>query len=210
MIVLHTNPDVDEIDRIESPLVDVMIDIETLGDAPDGMIVQIGAALFDPFSPAEPQHPMRLAVDICEDSGRLSQSTLCWWMEQSDEARRKVFLSSPERIPLSSALQALRFYVGPRKRVWASCSGFDLCMLRCHASRVGLPWWDVTKERDARTLRRAAQLVGAPDRRLEPGFVKPHDALEDAIMQISELQANVAHLRSLGIRSGIAEGELKL
>lgn len=72
----------------------MMLDLETLGDAFDAAIVQIGAVAFDPWDKAAPTRHIEITVDAHDaivQGGSVSGNTLRWWMRQSEEARYRVF-----------------------------------------------------------------------------------------------------------------------
>ena len=68
---------------------DVMVDLETLGNTSTAAIIQIGACVFDTEGTGE-----RFCATVSFESalqwGDPTASTLEWWMEQSDAARKSV------------------------------------------------------------------------------------------------------------------------
>ena len=157
---------------------DLMIDIETLGTAPGSVILSVGAVTFDAetgefgeelYAPIEPQSAvdMGLTIDV---------STLKWWMEQSEDARKEAFSGDQ---PLSKVLFDLHQFVQSveASRVWAKPPSFDLVLLESayRACAITIPWHYRTP-RDCRTL---FDMTGAT----QPGFGTAHNALDDAKSQ---------------------------
>lgn len=151
-----------------------MIDIEALDKRPSGVILTIGAQLFDPTSehlwperslvdpisgnsvPAELN--IRIDVDEQEALGRTTgEETINWWSQQSAEAQEEAF-SEHDRHSLKDSLSALvrmSQMCGPRKhvRVWSKGPTYDIMMLEHAMEQVGVkPPWEFWNVRDARTV----------------------------------------------------------
>src|ERR1039458_2426242 len=75
----------------------VMLDLETLGTGNDAAIISIGACLFDPrgdgvligvdhrfYARVNPASSVEIGMKI-------DVSTILWWMQQSDAARKSTF-----------------------------------------------------------------------------------------------------------------------
>lgn len=168
---------------------DVMCDLETMGTRPDAPIVAIGAATFDVDTYTIGKHfYVRVDLQSCVDQGaRMDPSTVLWWMQQSDDARREI--TSGQRMPISQALVSLDKWLrensGPETatKIWGNGSDFDCVILKEHYLRVGLePPWRFWNSRCFRTI--AARYAN-----IEKGERKGmhHNALDDAIFQIEHL-----------------------
>ena len=157
---------------------DLMIEIETLGTAPGSVILSVGAVTFDAetgefgeefYAAVEPQSAVDLGLTI-------DVSTLKWWMDQSEEARKAAF-SGDE--PLSKVLFDLRLFVlsVEPSRVWAKPPSFDIVLLESayRACAITIPWHYRTP-RDCRTL---FDLTRAT----QPDVGTAHNALDDAKSQ---------------------------
>lgn len=150
-----------------------MVDLETLGLAPDSVIVSIGAVIFTdqgiegegywtPFLDQPDRH-----VDL---------GTVKWWMQQSDEAR-SVFTTTPA-YTLQYALDELAQEFDKDTLIWSNGANFDEVLL-ANAYRQGrknVPW-AYRNVRCFRTLR--AQY---PDVKVDTLGTK-HNALDDARWQ---------------------------
>ncbi len=88
---------------MNTELNDVMLDLETIGQHSNAVIVSIGAVFFNPLT-GNIGAEFYQVIDI-EDAmkyGEVDGSTLKWWMKKSDEAR-SVF-NVNDSMPLKDAL----------------------------------------------------------------------------------------------------------
>ena len=70
-----------------------MIDLETLGTKPDGVVLTLGAIKFNPYTQTEPDKGLYIRLDVDEQTkmGRsVDDGTLEWWGKQ-DKARTPIF-----------------------------------------------------------------------------------------------------------------------
>ena len=164
-----------------------MIDLETLGVAPDGTILTIAAQSFDPFDHGWHDRPYYARVSLDEQTDRvINDSTVNWWSQQSAEAQEEAF-GEAGRIPLQQALSELFSLMFHADHIWANGITFDIAILE-HAFKsyeMGLPF-KYYKVLDARTVYNLW-----PD--LPRGAVS-HHALDDCQQQILKLQATLKHL----------------
>lgn len=181
-------------DNIQDPI-HIMVDIETLDTAPSAAILSIGAVAFRmPATYQELDLSNRFYADIdVNDSMRkgatASFSTIKWWTEQSDEARRATFARAVRR-PEEAVLNDFITWVtqlGPidKRIIWANGIDFDLTIIReaMRRNNITHPLWQHTKQRDYRTIRSLLQASVQPP----PETGVRHDALEDAMYQATYL-----------------------
>ena len=159
-----------------------MIDLETLASSSNAAVIQIGACPFN-LEMGEIDQPMTVLVKPNLKIADVSVDTICWWLEQSDAARRSVAQcrhGRPEQMALADLNSFIAFQCAFEVQAWAMPPEFDLVILRNMAERhdMMLPW-HFAMTRDLRTLER---LVGAskPDR-IAPSVA--HDAGRDAEAQ---------------------------
>ncbi|HGX5953045.1 TPA: 3'-5' exoribonuclease [Escherichia coli] len=93
----------------------LMVDLETMGNGPYAPVISIGAVFFDPNTGETGEE---FSVNISLESSmryraRPDASTILWWMEQSEEARKSLTSNTQE---LSTALSWLT------PDGWISCS----------------------------------------------------------------------------------------
>lgn len=170
----------------------IMLDLETMSTSANAAIVSIGACAND----GRPDFYMRVDLESCMHAGlKVDASTIQWWMQQSDEARKALFADT---VPLRAALYEFDFWLGvvlPRIRaseinfkqveceLWAYPAQFDVTILGEAYKALGKkePW----HYRAPRCLRTAAALFPGVER------VKAdteHDALSDAKAQMVWLE----------------------
>ena len=182
----------------------VMIDLETLGVRADAVILSLGAVRFDPLGPGEqplnmPQHlgpefRANISIQSCLDAGlRIDGSTVEWWFQQSEAARKSLF--EPKPVPLSAALANFARWMqqtGEMKytKAWSHGVTFDVVILGEAYAHLGQkPPWMYKLARDTRTL--FAETPGYFDAmgqrmRGTPGI--EHDCLDDAKEQVKWVQ----------------------
>jgi len=159
--------------------IDVSLDLETMGNGPDAAIIAIGAVEFS-LETGQLGQEFYEVVDLessVSAGGTITPSTVLWWMQQSDEAR-KVFERKGEQI--STTLHHFTGWVyqlnGVRNVcIWGNGAAFDNVILRTAYERLGLkPPWNFWDDRCFRTIKALHP---------EVEFVKSgvaHNALDDA------------------------------
>lgn len=179
----------------------MMVDIETLGTGYDAAIVQIGAVLFDPFGVGHVgSRRWNVLLDSAMEYGAVDASTLLWWFEQEESARKSVFFAN--RASLGFVLDALSSFWRRSGAVglWANGATFDPVILATAYRKTGvhLPWGH-REVRDMRTLMwmapEAARWGYYRWDEENPDAIR-HDALHDALRQASVVQDC---LRAIGL-----------
>lgn len=149
-----------------------MVDLETLGTAPDSIIVSIGAVTFTARG-IEDEGYWSLHLD--QPGRHVDLSTIKWWMGQNDAARA-VFQQPVHG--LAFALEDLGSKFDAETRIWSYGANFDEVLLSdaYRQSKRRTPW-TYKNVRCFRTLR-----AMYPDVLLESAGTK-HNALDDARWQ---------------------------
>lgn len=167
----------------------VMIDLETLDNAPTAAIASIGAVWFEPRgSRLGNTFHMHVDLEDCQRHGlTLGADTVLWWLKQSAEAQAALVHGQAGAAPLVTALEALHAFITvgaeDAAEIWCNGASFDLPIL-AHAYRA-IRWqtpWPFWRERDLRTLKGLH-----PEQRLERTGLA-HHALDDAIHQARLVQ----------------------
>lgn len=163
---------------------DIMIDFETLGLAPNAALLAIGAAEFDPLG----QGPGRVfEVFITPHVGVIEHETVLWWMKQPN-ARQMAEQVEKDGVALwQAAMEFQEWYreMGEIRYVWAvGRTDFQQAELI-----LDLRLWTKKQERDVRT----ACDVGGIDRSL---WITAHWPLMDVMAQVEFVQA--AHAKARG------------
>lgn len=180
----------------------VMIDLETFGNSPQAVIVQIAAVAFELRSGGKVLDTKAFNVYVdpqsCANSGlTFDGDTMLWWLQQSEAARKAIVDGiEKEGVPLHEALDALNKWPeqvldtnwASIEGVWANGAAFDAPILETAYRRYGerSPW----KFRQVYDQRTAYLLLGGkPD---IPDMGVGHDAKDDCIYQICGLQMALA------------------
>lgn len=164
-------------------MLNVMLDLETMGSRKDAAIVAIGAVAFSRdgiedefYTPVDLESSMSVG-------GTVSAGTISWWVRQGDAARSGV--SEPgEAEGITSALSEFAAWYrrvggGP---VWGCGAAFDNVVISSafRATGVKCPW-GYREDRCYRTLRELAKQI--PFERVGVA----HNALDDARSQAIHL-----------------------
>lgn len=164
-------------------MMDLMIDLETLGTLPDAPVISIGASFFDIEAKAlGPTFYVVLDIDSQLEKGRVpSGPTIKWWVSQSSAAK-KVFqeTSHPTKEGLKAFCDWYLLNCGADKAfVWGNGAPFDISMLEnlLRHYDLDIPWGH-RNIMDLRTFRRFNK-NGTP---VKNNGVE-HNALDDAIAQ---------------------------
>lgn len=172
----------------------VMIDLETLGNAPGCALLSLGAVSFDGEWVAD-EYYQRIDAESCVRAGlSVDVSTVRWWLGQSEEARAEVAgLGGNLKDVLGSFSEWLGMVGnGEKPCVWGNGASFDnACLAAAYrAVRLPLPWpfWN---DRCYRTMKGLAPAV-----KMERGGVH-HNALDDAKSQAEHL---IAICREMGVK----------
>lgn len=158
-------------------MADVMVDLETLGNGSNAVIISIGAVAFDSASgKIESEFYVNVDPQSCVDAGmKMDVSTVMWWMGQSDEARAAFKKPS---VPLEAALVMFKDWYPQAAALWGNGATFDNVILSnaYNAAGIGRPW-HFTKDRCYRTLKALR-----PDIK-QDRVGTHHNALDDAKFQ---------------------------
>lgn len=173
---------------------DISIDIETLGRRYDAPVISIGAVPFDwkTGKLAPNQFYKEINIDSAIRAGRVDGSTLQWWMNQGDKARRIFDKQTEHKVSLATALDELTRYMRqfPGARPWGNGATFDITILEYAYANGGVglqPAWHFMEIRDMRTIVEAADFdkTSWPF----PRDAVAHNALSDAVYQATVIAA---------------------
>lgn len=168
---------------------DLMTDLETLDNGPQSVILSIGAVFFDPET-GELGEKFYSTIDL-ESSincGSVSASTIKFWMNQSDSAKKASFTGGDD---LSKVLNDFEHFIREHSSVdkvelWGNGATFDNVILAHAYDQLGIdtPWkhWN---NRDVRTVVKLGRdlLNINPKKDIKFEGVQ-HNALDDAIHQV--------------------------
>ena len=160
--------------------VEIMVDLETMDVGPNAAIIQIGAIAFHDNVMLQ---KFFLNVDLqsaMDTGGTVSGSTIKWWIEQSEKARKSL---SGEAYDLRYALINFAKWLATYdvKAVWSNGANFDVVILRSAYERLGLTCpWPFWKDRCFRTMRDSFDRISDIE---YPEDLIPHKADDDAVRQ---------------------------
>lgn len=158
---------------------DVMIDVETLGNGKNALLIQIGAVYFDRHT-GEIGDGFKVnidAIDCGNSGGEFDADTVYWWLSQSREAIDSVIAEPREKIGL--AMVKFCAFLCHAEAVWSHAT-FDFVIIQETLKRLGLPPLKYKLARDIRTL---VDLAGINTKKYERLGIH-HDALDDCNFQI--------------------------
>lgn len=161
---------------------DLMIDLETLGQGPDAVVLSIGAVFFD-IESEKVGNGFYTALDMAPQlkAGRKTNAeTIKWWMSQG-QAARHVFEDEALH-PIEALNRFVEFIKNESEDailVWGNGSTFDIIILeRLLKDFNYAPLWPYSNIMDLRTFRR---FVGKGKK--IPRSEGHHNALVDAVDQ---------------------------
>jgi len=161
----------------------IMIDIETLADTNNAVIVSIGAVRFDIETGKTfgDDFYKIVNIDSCLKNGfEVTGGTIRWWMDKSDGARS---IFKKDGIHIALALHQLGEFIKKDDIVWSNGLRFDVAILENAYRKLELPVpWQHRNERDVRTLvsfnpKIKSDVVNTWNKVL-------HNAIDDCYMQI--------------------------
>lgn len=165
---------------------ELMLDFETLGTDSDTIVLSLGACFFDLQTKQIGPKTFYVTFDVesqIENGRTFSKSTLEWWMNQSDAAKR-VFKENPT--PTKQALGLLLSYIEyncpdlSKLKVWGNGATFDISILESLLKEYKLPiLWKYSNVMDFRTFKRFV----AKDAKIDRASGTHHNAVDDAINQ---------------------------
>lgn len=128
-------------------MLDVMLDLETMGTAPMAPIIAIGAVLFDAKAGTLGES-FYTAVNLesaVQAGAVLDPATVLWWLRQSDEARAAV--TRDDALHLSAALLMFCQWIDKHSdastvRMWGNGASFDNTILAqaYRMAQLAAPW----------------------------------------------------------------------
>ena len=169
----------------------LMCDLETAGLPPDGAILSIGCCFFNmetqEIGPTFKKN-VNLATAV-RDGGTMNPGTFCWWLRQSDEARKNVLADTYD---IRQVLTEFGDFIRTHSReqdilIYGNGAEFDVTILNSAYLRAGIPVpWRPFSARCFRTIRHMFPSIEYnPEKK--PGVA--HDSLDDAIFQAKHLMA---------------------
>ena len=194
-------------------IVDVVIDVETLAKHANAVVASVacvavfrktGKVVKEFHEQISVQESLKLGFE--RDSYGVKDSTVDWWIKQSDAARLEL---CGTKQPREVFLYLLDWFHGLAEsydlRVWGNGLKFDIDKLERHFVRLGyaVPWSGFA-ERDIRTAVELGRELGINPKADIAFDGVAHNALDDARHEAKYLFAIFEHARLAGSSVGLA------
>lgn len=120
----------------------IMLDIETLGTAPDSAILSISAVEFNTEGETGEEFHRDIAIESCEKIGlKVDTDTVLWWMKQEDEARAQ-FTDDRQRVDIVATIVGFCQWIAIKKsdgfeKVFAKDPDFDCNIIEAACRKIG-------------------------------------------------------------------------
>ena len=160
---------------------DYSLDLETPGNRFNSGILAIGACQFDRNTGVIGKTFYReIDIESALRYGTLSADTLCWWMGQSEEARKLFTDKTRQKHLLPRALVELAAFIPKGSRVWGNGATFNITILEhAYFQAAQKHPWDFWNIRDMQTAVDMADY----QKNTIPFSGTAHNALDDATHQ---------------------------
>jgi hypothetical protein len=171
------------------PIVDVMLDIETLAARPGAVVLSAAFVLFSDLT--GPTWRLRIADQIILGMA-VDSDTQAWWGRQSADAWQA---ATDDQRPLRAALRDIAEWIGGVRsknalRLWCNGANFDAPVMEEVYRRAGIACpWTYREVSCARTL---YKLAGVNVRDFAEGIA--HSAYDDAVAQAKAAAAALQKL----------------
>jgi hypothetical protein len=166
---------------------EIMVDLETLGNGPGCAIISIGAVRFNPVAGVlADEFYVVVNSNTSQEMLRKDQSTLDWWANQGFKANAvKTASEADQGVPLRQALEMFRDWVKLTKnnKVYGNGSDFDNAILGFTYQALDMPLpWMFWNNRCYRTIKSMHS-----DIKINRDEGTYHNALDDAKNQAKHL-----------------------
>jgi len=164
----------------------IMIDLETLGTAPDAAVISLGVVAFDLDKGVIASAGW--GIKASDWHGKIDPATVQWWMGQSEAAREFSFKGyNPDVFVAQSLASFVANYGGDE--CWANDPDFDVVILRS--------WWERVAQKAAlgrfpisykhsrsyRTINAEAKRLGIDAHHIYDVASVAHNPIDDAANQ---------------------------
>lgn len=184
----------------------IMLDLETLGNRINPVIVQISAVQFDLETGAKgKEFDLLITRQSCLDVGlEENESTIKWWSEQEQSAKDKVFGEQLPRVDIEAALKRFTLFVNDIKKdgevyLWGNGIRADNTWLLAAYKACGIDDpIGYNEDLDFRTIHYLAKNITGRDVKKEVVFegVK-HNAIDDCKWQIEAVSRMYHAIKSI-------------
>jgi hypothetical protein len=142
--------------KIIKKLNHLMLDLETMGNSSNSAILSIGAVEFDLESgEIGREFYQKINLQSCLNAGLIvNGSTVMWWLQQSEVARKEVCKVGDNLYNSLSKLTTFMRCLESDFQLWGNGARFDIGILEdaYFACKIEILPWNFRSERDVRTL----------------------------------------------------------
>ena len=132
---------------------ELMIDLETMGNGPTACVLSLGAVLFDENGVDDAVFYGQCDLVDSAKYGKIDASTVKWWLQQEEKARQELVHNV---LSLPAMLSAFVEFLDQSPKingVWGFGATFDNVILRSAFNATGIPCpWHFRQDRCFRTL----------------------------------------------------------
>lgn len=161
----------------------LMLDIETLGNVPNSIIISISAVVFDDdFNEIDFFNENLDTSQSISLGFKATESTLQWWKEQNKETFE---MCTKNQKPVREVLNNLFNFIDIHDIdfVYGNSVSFDCVLLNCYFDRLQIERpWKFWQERCFRTFKNTFQFSKVEFKGI------PHFSLDDCRFQIEQLK----------------------
>lgn len=173
-------------------MANLMVDLETLGPAPKGVILSIGVVAFNDNGYLNGTTFNLYGRDQVRDLGRtVDISTVEFWLRQPKAAQDALF--EPKPLSYDKAVERfddwVREWLLPNDSVWVNGASFDFSILHDFYQSLERPLpWQFRQEKCLRSIRELGDKIALKysDYKKRQGD-KAHSAVDDAMLQMTYL-----------------------
>ena len=164
----------------------IMLDLETMGNGPDAAIIAIGACKFDITGIQDTYYCVVDLTSSLNAGLKVDGDTILWWLKQSDDARKAIHSPLTSANKITEALETFACWVEKNNqknpKIWGNGASFDNVILANAYGKVGLETpWKYYNDRCYRTIK-----AMYPEIKMNRKGTH-HNALDDAISQAEHL-----------------------
>lgn len=162
---------------------DLMIDIETMGNTSNAVMIQLAGVFFDRNTgETGAEFCKSLTVESCEEFGYTQdESTVKWWAEQNQDVLKAILDKGEHAVDV---MHAFADFLGPDTKellVWSHAT-FDFPIVQNYLKGLTKSYLPYRGARDIRTL---VDLSGIDLNKYDWASGKTHNALDDCKFQIN-------------------------
>jgi len=181
---------------------DVMLDLETWGNRPYCVVVQVGISEFDRETGVIGQL-LAAHIDAASEmqrNFRVDADTLYWWLSQDKNAQIAAMGGKLSRMQSKVVWTQVNDFLEDAENIWCHAS-FDAAIVNEHLRMWGIkPKFKYWAFKDLRTLVEIAEIDTRPYKARSAGVRIEHNALDDCAIQVAYCVDAMKKLKIANVR----------